>query len=314
MLEIRCNNVTGFNEATQDYQTCNQKIRLSKERIGTEILCPKCKQTIQVRPETSPVHSSSLDQPIQSRPDVMSMEFTQQSSRATNVFQNKKPRCPKCGGQYNDFGVCETCGYVEPVQDAKRRQKSEAPLRPAGFQLWLSTIANEGVSMPIIGYTLFGGVCFFCLLVIVWSILTTSLLGSAVAAMMAFVLLFTVLVFIKTRQLANQRNAELGVLAPFWNLVLLLARWQKWQNYDGNLRNRTIVDKREHPINDQELTQLDLSNCSVLDLENSDVTDSGLKCLYGLTRLQCLVLKNTRVTAEAVTTLQQHYPRLWIWI
>ena len=110
------------------------------------------------------------------------------------------------------------------------------------------------------------------------------------------------------------RNADLGILKPAWNLILLLARWQNWQNYDSNLKGRNIIDLRTRPVDDAGLAQVGgLKNCQVLDLENSNITDNGLKCLYGLSYLQCVVLKNNEVSDDAVTMLQQKYPRLWIW-
>jgi hypothetical protein len=81
------------------------------------------------------------------------------------------------------------------------------------------------------------------------------------------------------------------------------------------LKGRKIIDLRKNPIDDSELASLqDLRVCQVLDLEGSEITDMGLKALYPLTQLRCLVLKNTQVSREAVTMLQQHRPVLWIWM
>ena len=118
----------------------------------------------------------------------------------------------------------------------------------------------------------------------------------------------------KTRQLANERYATLGVLAPAWNMMLVLARMFEWEKYDGRLRNRKVIDLRKAPVTDGELSnRSDLGDCQVLDLEDSPVTDVTLKALYRLKHLQCLVVKNTEVTPEEIFKLQQHKPHLWIW-
>ena len=315
MPEIRCTNYAGFDEVTQSYRLCNQKIRVPDERLGSNITCPKCNQSLTVAdPGNEQQALDPIESPqIQPGADVMSMDFDSKMA-SKGVFNTARKRCPKCGGYFDDDGVCQTCNYVEPIQDAQRRNAQQQPLRPAGFQLWLQAIATEGVSLTIIGYVVFATCCLFGLLMLAIGILSQSILGAFVAALAAFFLFFVFAVFLKTRQLATVRNADLGILKPAWNLILLLARWQNWQNYDSNLKGRNIIDLRTRPVDDAGLAQVGgLKNCQVLDLENSNITDNGLKCLYGLSYLQCVVLKNNEVSDDAVTMLQQKYPRLWIW-
>ena len=65
---------------------------------------------------------------------------------------------------------------------------------------------------------------------------------------------------------------------------------------------------------DVELAEIEeLKNCQVLDLEGTRITDRSLQMLYGHKHLQCLVLKRTKTTHDAVFRLQQAQPRLWIW-
>lgn len=315
MPEIRCTNFAGFDEVTQSYKRCNQKIKIPENRLGREITCPKCHQPLVVGEfEQDPLELAALDSTtLQKSGDVMSMDF-ENPAQTAKVFETSKKRCPQCGGLFGEDGVCQVCNYVEPVQAAKRRQSDNTPLRTAGFQLWLQSTAADGVSLKVIGYIVFAVSCLFGLVMIAFGILSQSILGAVIAAIAAFYLFFIFSVFLKTKQLATQRNAELGILSPFWNLILTFARMQDWQKYDSRLRGRVIIDRRDKPVNDAELAQLGgLKNCQVLDLENSTITDNGLKVLYGLPNLRCLVLKNTDVSDEAVTTLQQQYPRLWIW-
>ena len=315
MPEIRCTNFAGFDEVTQSYKLCNQKIRVPENRVGSEITCPKCHQVLMVEDiENLPLDAEVVDSTnIKKSNDVMSMDFPSQSG-SRSVFSAPQKRCPKCGGFFGEDGVCQACNYVEPVQDARRRRIENQPLRSAGFQLWLQSIATEGVSLAVVGYIIFAVCCLFGLTSIAFGILSQSFLGAFIAAAAAFFLFFVFSVLIKTRQLATQRNAELGILSPFWNMLLLLARMQDWQNYDSNLKGRNVIDLRTRPVDDAGLSQLaGLKTCQVLDLENSSISDDGLKLLYGLPHLRCLILKNTNVSDEAVTTFQQQYPRIWIW-
>ena len=331
-IEFRCENVAEYDEVTQAYNACKQKIRVPDSRAGTFIKCPKCENRIQVpeftaaNPKKSPQGKTKqnrkqgvgadLDKLSTGNRDLMSMDFqSEPTTGAMPAFSDKRNRCPKCGGLFNDDRICQTCDFVDPVQEAKRRKSAKAPLKTAGFQLWLNQIASDGVSVATIGYVVSAILFLFLGLIAVAGILSTTVIGALFTAAAAFGLLFLVSVFLKTKQLAKEGNTNLGILAPIWNMVLLLARSQKWQNYDSKLKGRKIIDLRNAPISDIDLEMLDgLQECQVLDLEDSKITDEGLKQLYGLPYLQCLVLKNNDVTDEAVTMLQQQNRRLWIWI
>jgi len=325
-IVFRCNNVAGFDNESQSYVVCNQKLKVNSGRAGTRIKCPKCDQELEVPkgnegPEAFGIAPNSKDGTVkadlqaadlQASPDVMNMEFSNQG--ASTTFSKTSGRCSQCGGRYDDKFVCCSCGYVEPVQQARRRAASDEPPRPAGFQLWISTITNDGASIKRIGYAIVSLVTVFCLLTMSWGLLSTSLPGIICSVLAAFLLIFTFTVLAKTRQLANERYVTLGVLGPAWNLLLILARMFEWEKYDGRIRNRKVVDLRSTPVTDSELASRDdLGSCQVLDLENSPVTDASLTALYRLQHLQCLVVKNTDVTPEEIFKLQQHKPHLWIW-
>ena len=169
--------------------------------------------------------------------------------------------------------------------------------------------------MNYLGLGLFVLAVMFCVVVIVSGVLSATIIGSVAAALSAFVLIFVCLCFQATRSIARDNNASLGVLAPFWEATLFLARINDWEKYDAQLKGRKVIDLRKKPIDDEQLAGLDgLKDCQVLDLENSSISDDGLVHLYPLTSLRCLVLKHTDVTREAVTKLQQHRPVLWIWM
>jgi hypothetical protein len=97
-------------------------------------------------------------------------------------------------------------------------------------------------------------------------------------------------------------------------MVLVMARFQKWEKYDGKLKDRRIIKVRDSSFRDPEIPQLEgFKTCQVLDLQGTAVTDTGLLDLYDLKHLQCVVLKQTNVTHQGVFRLQQSFPRLWIW-
>lgn len=322
-IVFRCTNVAGFDDDSQSYVVCNQKLRVHAERAGATITCPKCEQALEVPaanegPESfsEPGKTSSTGTPsdLRDKPDVMQMEFAADAKTSSKTFAKTSDRCAQCGGRYNKEFVCESCGYIEPVNQARRRAASDDPPKLAGFQLWISKITNDGVSIKHIGYAIVSVVTLFCLLTMAWGVLSTSFPGIVCAVMAAFLLIFTFVVLKRTRQLANQRYASLGVLAPIWSMLLMLARMFEWEKYDGRLRDRKVIDLRKTPVTDQELlSRSDLESCQVLDLEDSPVTDVGIRGLYRLKYLQCLVVRNTDVSAEELFKLQQQKPHLWIW-
>ena len=323
-MEVRCDNILGFDASTNQYKVCNQRLKVSSDKIGKRLMCPKCKQPIRIQPESDgndlavPLQApeNPAPTPLRQQENVMEMDFqtTAQLRPQSTTFASKK-RCSQCGGQFNAKGICEVCGYVEPVQAAERRHKNKEKDRPAGFQFWLQSMASEGVSMRWIGIGVFALAFLFCLVVMAGGILAQTILGALVTALFGFVLIFVCMLSFTSWQIANDNNASLGVLAPLWDGVLFAARFYDWQKYDSRLKGRKIIDLRKNPIDDSELASLqDLRVCQVLDLEGSEITDMGLKALYPLTQLRCLVLKNTQVSREAVTMLQQHRPVLWIWM
>lgn len=146
-------------------------------------------------------------------------------------------------------------------------------------------------------------------------VLMTSFPGMLLSVVCGFLLVLLFATVNRTRLLARDPAAGLGVLSPCWNAVLFFARQQNWQKYDPKLAGRKIINLRSQPLGDAELAMVDdLAECQVLDLEGCPVSDSGLNCLYGHHHLQCLVLRKTLVSRQGAAMLQQSIPRLWIWL
>ena len=96
--------------------------------------------------------------------------------------------------------------------------------------------------------------------------------------------------------------------------MLGLARSKNWRDYDASLSNRVVVTADDPQTGDLDIFDLpDVRHAQVLDFENTLITDAGLRSLYQLKKLECLVLRNTDVTAEEVYRFQQAFPNVWIW-
>ena len=119
----------------------------------------------------------------------------------------------------------------------------------------------------------------------------------------------------KSYQFLIQPGAQLAWFQkPLWNFVLNLARSKNWRDYDASLSNRVVVTADDPKTGDQDIFDLpDVRRAQVLDFENTLITDAGLRSLYQLKKLECLVLRNTNVTGEEVYRFQQAFPNVWIW-
>ena len=313
-IEIRCDNVTGFNAATGTYEKCDQKINVPQKYAGKSVKCPKCSQGIQVPSASSPSESPAAVAGISSSPGVMDMEFESESEVSSAAFQSGAQRCPKCGGKYSEDGVCTLCGFQEPVQRAQRERKKKKVVRSAGFQYWLRQLSNEPKNAPLVGNCIFAACNVFGLLILATGILLTSFTGVLLTVLAAFFLVGIWMAYLKTRQLAANPEASLGMFAPFWHLLLVGARQMQWEKYDGKLRGRVVIDARNSEVNDATLPGLaGFKNAEVFDLQGRQITDNGLRHFYGHANLRCIVLKDTQVTATGVANLQQALPRIWIW-
>ncbi|MCH2183113.1 MAG: hypothetical protein MK108_14020 [Mariniblastus sp.] len=228
------------------------------------------------------------------------------------VHDIHRKRCPECGSLLDDHGKCSLCRYVEPQFKSKTASLDDIGVQLAGFQLWISDIMSEGVSFSMIATIGSGLLTVAYALLMALMLLTGHWVWAAVLTGLFF--LYCLCVH-KAWQLTRSPRARLNFWQrPFWNLLLYSARILNWQKYDKQYAGRKIINLRNAPIVDDKVPYLeDLDKCQVLDLENTLITDKGLLPLYGLTQLQCLVVRRTGVTHEGVFRLQQANPRLWIW-
>lgn len=316
-IEFRCDNVAGFDAAVGTYQKCSQKLKVSEKLAGKSVKCPKCSQPVVV-PNTAAnpkaKRAGSSGHPMAAKKSVMEVDFESQSQVSSAAFASSAGRCPKCGGKYSDDGICTLCSYAEPVKKAQRDRELKNTVRPAGLQLWIMQLSTEPKNAKLVGYCFFGALNLFAFLAIAAGVLSTSILGALIAAMAGFLLFFGWIAFLKTRQLAADPQASLGIFAPAWNVVLILARKMNWQQYDGRFKGRTIIDLRNQNVNDENLpSTAGIKNAQVIDLQGCNVSDSAMRHLYGHHHLHCLVIKETQVSKAAAANLQQALPRIWIW-
>lgn len=258
--------------------------------------------------------SDVVDRP---QSDVMSMDFKgKQKKPAPTLTKDRSKRCPECGKKVDDRGYCSACKKAERRFEKADMELEDVPMELAGFQLWFANIANEGVSISVLAYVFHGLLTAFTVsLVVLGLVAIQGFLGVFVAIFSLCMFALYVALCFKGYQFTRNPHARLAWFQkPFWNGILMLTRMMKWQAYDGKLKDRTIVDVRNKPITDEKLVRLEgFKAAQVLDLEGTLITDEVMRTMYKLKNLRCVVLKNTSVSHESVTKLQQSIPRLWIW-
>lgn len=253
------------------------------------------------------------------RSDVMAMDFGEEQIEST-LNEDQHDRCSKCGN-ISRAGKCTVCRHVEPSFDKRYQPLEEVEIELVGFQRWFCKTMSEGVSIKFLEYGAHAGLGFIAVGTALLSII--SLFGVAFGVVAGVIMLLLTLcatllyigLIFKGKQFRKDPRARLAWFQkPFWDAVLLLARAMNWQHYDSNLKGRRITKHRGKMFGDAELANVEgLKNCQVLDLQSTRVTDASLQMLYGHKHLQCLILKGTDTTHEAVFRLQQSHPRLWIW-
>ncbi len=349
LIEFRCTNTTDFDAATGRGGVCDERLVAPEEKMGDQIVCKKCGQSVEVpfesqaaasaqrsarsrRPSVAATRSKkqplkkksgrrskktdelSLDAPVDRQPpDVMTFEFEAETN--SNLNTSAQRRCPKCGDVL-DGGRCVGCRYVEKRYPSSYLPLENLQLKPAGFQRYASAIFNEGVSFNYVLYGFHILVGVLAAVLLSCALVVGGITGVALGILLAVFGGMYVFCVIASYSLARNPGARVPiVLKPMWNLLLSMARRSNWQGYDARFKGRLIIDKRKAPIVDGQIPELEgLPQCQVLDLEGTLVTDAGLKYLYGLSNLHCLVVRKTRVTQEGVVRLQQSNPKMWVWL
>ena len=288
---------------------------------GKVIRCPKCKQGIQVADPSKPVpkkvqssatNIQSLD-PLADKQNVMDQETTTVSGQYRKVEV-----CNQCGKPVSG-DVCRACGHRKnrPKNESVDRIKPQA----CGMQLWLGRTIRQALPVKVMVLVMHLMMVTIVLLIsgstlVGMTTQNVSILFGLGALLFATVISVVYLAFaFKGYQFLMQPGAQLAWFQkPFWNIILSLARSKNWRDYDARLSNRTVVTADNPGLEDADIFDLpDIRRAQVLDLENTLVTDVGLKSLYQLSKLECLVLRKTQVTAEEVYRFQQAFPSVWIW-
>lgn len=248
--------------------------------------------------------------------DIMDAKFSDE--QLESKFAGDSSRCKKCGSPA-PYGRCSKCRYVEPRFKKMHQRLDEIKVQNSGMMLWLTKLLSDGISLTTL--KVIGHVCVIvpCLLVLFLTLLQ-FLNGNTTWGMIFLTFTLMVLAFYggivyKAYQFTRNPRARIAWFQkPFWYLVLLLARSGKWENYDQRLTDRRIIKIKDPGFTDGELPQVpEIRNVQVLDLENTLITDKGIAMLYRLEHLQCVVLRRTHVSHDAVFRLQQTFPKLWIW-
>ncbi|MEM9413750.1 MAG: hypothetical protein AAGA30_21760, partial [Planctomycetota bacterium] len=158
-MKIRCPNLVGFDAVSQTDRVCDQLIQVEYSPDLKRILCPRCRQEI----------------------SLADYSLGKSNSESGGFRIPAKDRCSKCGGRYDQNGVCLTCGFLDPIKKAKRELDASDTLKTSGFQLWLKQIASEDVSLASIGYVLLACVCLLGFLMIVGGIWSLTVVGFMLA-------------------------------------------------------------------------------------------------------------------------------------
>ena len=307
-IKFTCSNTT-YNASTNQRARCGKKLNAPSEKSGATVTCPACQQTL-IIPD---VRESSI-RSLKKR-DVMEIDFEGAPAGETSgssVTHDRVQRCRKCGRAFDGKGVCHTCNYANPNMRLSEEEVGRIKVKPVGCQLWLMKILSEG--MPIAVLTSLLHFSFVVLTVGAATLVFVSTSGLVMIALLAILLaaaFFYIATVVKCYQFLRTPHAQLAWFQrPFWNLILWTCRQRQWASDN----QRSIIDKRNVPLTDEDLNKIeDLKGAGVLDLEGTLITDGAFRFFYRMDRLQCLVLRNTNISHENVFRLQQSKPKLWIW-
>lgn len=320
-IKVQCKRAV-VDPETNQRRACGNAFKVADSLAGKVIRCPQCKQGIQVadpskvpatetnRPN-APVESMA---PMAAKQGVMDQEVTQASSGQ----YRKVAVCSECGKPVSG-AVCRSCGYRQnrPSDQSIDQIKPQ----PCGMQLWLCQTISQALPVKMMVLVIHFAMLAFALLVGVSTIIgmtnqSVSIIAGLALLMLVMMFLIVYLAFtFKSYQFLMQPGAQLAWFQkPLWNMVLGVARGKNWRDYDSRLSNRVVVTADDPQLGDADVFELpEIRRAQVLDLEGTLLTDAGLKSLYLLKNLECLVLRKTQVTAAEVYRFQQAFPSVWIW-
>jgi len=256
---------------------------------------------------------------VSGQSDIMALDFKSQEVSA-GLVGDQQERCKKCGNLVEN-ARCTVCFFVDSKFEKLHCPLSDIEIQVAGCQRWLQQTMSEGVSVGLIA--LAGNLLVGAMAVMLGGISSLFLSGLGLGPVVGGGLLFLTIVstcfylglIFKCRQFMRKPVAQLAWFQkPFWLLLLFFARFMKWERYDSALQGRRVISIRDRMFGDYDVMgHKGMKNVQVLDIQGTNLTDQGLLNLYELKHLQCVVLRGTKVSPEAVFRFQQSFPRLWIW-
>ena len=346
-VHFRClNQLTDSQGNTNE---CGRALRAPRDKAGRYAKCPQCGERVKIPAASQPAIAlasglkdiprspqPSDDQLIQLRQDDFddpvldgasrsgALQVANSNARSTDKkpshSQNFLPldqvrRCRKCGNRTDARGFCKNCKSASPTRDRSADEPiGNIKIKASGFQLWITQIVSEGVPPAVLAVLIH-------ILTVAFLVCAVLVIGTVTSGLwFVFTLGFvSALAFLyggvswKCWHFKNAPYAELAWFQrPFWDGFLWWCRQSQWSNSKG--KNRVIITNHESDLNDQKLDKLkDLKDAAVLDLEGTSITDEAFRFFYRMDKLQCLVLKGTAVSHEAVFRLHQARPKLWIW-
>jgi hypothetical protein len=332
-IGLRCTNLVRFDPQQGKYLACGHEFSVKDDLAGSRVRCPKCGEPVEVAPATTPQPPAPaadspapqqadypdvldddefrLEDPIEkpapalpaveAQPSVAPAPPELKPAPAPEEPAEEKAPCPGCGRPLSVQSViCTSCGYHKGLHrrvDDFVETEEEEPPKP-GFERWLRRHLVEGddpeaLRSLLIVAGLFLVACGACLFVVVGHLIwiLVAVVGLAAA------------------------GAWLGWwrIDP-WRWLLLANRAIQWRHPSSPTTPRTVLDLRDMPITDKELTELkNLEDFEVLDLEGTAVSDQGLPALYDYKNLRCIVLCETQTTEQGAARLQQALPKASIW-
>ncbi len=284
---------------------------------------PKMKQAGEEGSAITPTAEVAVVENQQSVADLdefsqLESEFAESATMATGTSANLQfdafnltVRCPKCSKLLNKQGACTNCKYGHE----KQRMPKEVPVKhmevkTAGFSLWVEKRLSGGVTIKkmVIALYVFSCVMAFVGLLMAFGLGGTwAILWVFAMAPFAFVMIYTTLIWIRCATTSNNKLQWWQDL--LWNLLLQFCRSNNW----GRQPDLVAKDLDANTFDHQIAVLPRLGKLQVLDLEGTQLSDDGLKRLYEYSNIQCLVVRNTKVTLEGVLRYQQQFRHVWVW-
>jgi len=320
MIEVKCNRAV-VDKVTGKRVRCAHAMRVDRAMIGKIVRCPKCKQGVELKDPaaTNRRKPSAPGAPVERLEPLSANQDPMSDNTAVGLDNYARIQvCPDCGKPLNS-NKCPACGYVQITRNGNDIERIKP--RMSGMQLWLCKTLAQGLPVKYLALILHAGIALLMLLSFTGIVMamTSGSMSVWFGAVLMMGLLtgfgFYFAFVFKGYQFLLQPAAELAWFQrPLWDALLSSCRRQKWSDYDSRLAKRQVIEVRNPNFTDTDLAGVDnLAHAGVLDLEGTQVSDAGLASLYKLKKLQCLVLKNTRVTNEEVYRFQQQFPKVWIW-